>query len=245
MVPVKSGRWRIRVAEMGDWSAISRISTTIAEEGLVGDYITDIGPKYLGIGKTLVIEEDEIMGYHNIQDVPDGSIYLSGLRVAKEFRKMGIATELTLSALKEAASEGKKKARAYVEPGNTASISLLSKAGFIKRKLVYLYFGTVKTDGFSEEISWPDSTLDVGHVPSDYYDGIPAKLLRKGQCSIAVSEKNMWDNLPSFTIFNPEGCGYSPGDSFVISNEELAEESFQPLRRVQGFESAYLMEKEL
>lgn len=245
MVLFKSRKWDIRIARQNDWDQVSKISAAIAEEGLVADYITDIGPKYLSLGKTLVIEEDEIIGFHNVQDVPDGSIYLSGMRVAREHRKKGIAMTLLQFALEQAAKDGKKKARAFVEPSNIASRSLLSKTGFSIKRTVHLYFGSLSTDGFTEESEWPDSTLDIGHVPSEYYDGIPAKIFRKGKCLIAVADVNSWDGLPSYTIFNEKGCVYAPGNSFVVSNAELSEGSVHPLRKVEGFESAYLMEKDL
>ena len=74
------GHWKIRIAEPEDWEEISRISSDIAEEGLVGNYITEIGPRYLSMGKTFVAEDKRIVAFHNVQEVLDGSIYLSGLR---------------------------------------------------------------------------------------------------------------------------------------------------------------------
>ncbi len=234
--------WTIRPANSDDWEQIARISTSIADEGLVGNYINEIGPKYLNVGRTFVVEGTNIVAFHNIQDVPDGSIYLSGLRVLREYRKKGIAMALIQSAMKQATLNGKKMARAFVEPENKASMALFSKAGFAIKEQLYLYFGSVNIDGFEEESEWPDSILDIGHLPAAYFKGIPARLLRKEGCLIAISERNRWDNLPSFTLLNPKGCPYVYGESFMVSREELDQESMEPLRRIRGFETANLME---
>ncbi len=240
-----TGNWKIRIAEPDDWDEISRISTEIAEEGLVGNYIGDIGPRYLTMGRTLVAEDKGIVAFHNVQEVPDGSIYLSGLRVSRDFRKLGIGMLLVQSALKDGARSGKKKARAYVEPENKASLSLFTKAGFHVRKQMFLYFGSIKTEGFLGENKWEDKIVDIGHVPSEYFNGIPARLLRNGQCLIAEAEKNHWDGKPSFTIYNSDGCIYSPGDSFIVSSDNITPQKMGPLRKIDKFETAYLLEIDL
>lgn len=245
MADPKLGNWKIRAANPGDWDQISSISTEIAEEGLIGNYISDIGPKYLTVGKTHVVEDEKIVAFHNVQDVADGSIYLSGLRVSGKYRKRGIALFLLQSALEKAIDDGKNCARAFVEPANKASVSLFTKLGFCIKEQVYLYFGSMDISNFSAIDNWPDTTVDIGHVPSTYYHGIPVKLRKKGKCFVGFSGANPWDEDPSFTIFNPNGCEFISGNSFIVSKMKINLDSNAALRTVKGFETAYLMEKEL
>lgn len=240
------GDYNIRNARPNDWDQISRISEEISVEGLVGDYISRIGQKYLTRGQTYVIEQgDEVVGYHNIQDVPDGSVYLSGLRIAKQHRKKGLALWLIQETLSPFISSGKRVARAYIEPENYASRSLFERAGFSKSHKMHLYFGSLETGDFLPEENWPDSVIDIGHVPSRRFQGIPAKILRKGKCIVSRSEPGVWDGLPSFTVLNPESCRFEAGPSFIVSLEKLGSEQSRGLEVIDGFNSAFLYEKDL
>ncbi len=241
-----AGDFSIRAAKPDDWDRISRISGEISREGSVGDYISNIGPKYLGIGTTFVIETREsVVGYHNIQGVPDGSIYLSGMRISKQHRKKGLASWLINETIQPYVKQGKRSARAYVDPGNTASMFLFEKAGFRKKMKVHLYFGSMETEGFTQENDWPDTVVDIGHVPSMYFPNIPARVLRNGECTVCRSDPGVWDGLPSFTVLNQEGCKFITGSSFIVSMVEIDQGKHPELESVEGFQSAYLYEKDL
>ncbi len=238
--------YKIRKANPDDWDEISRISAEVSEEGLISDYISGIGKKYLTIGETFLIETGgKVVGYHNVQDVPDGSIYLSGLRISKPHRKKGLAIWLIRQTISSCIAMGKSVARAYIEPENLASRGLFEKAGFIKSRLVHLYFGSIDTGEFSPVEEWPDSIVDIGHLPSRYFQQIPAKILKKEGCVICRSEPGVWDGLPSFTVLNPNGCRFVEGSSFIVSMEAIDVAEHGKLRIVEGFRSAYLYEKDL
>lgn len=240
-----SNYWKVRDATRDDWEQISAISMEVAKEGFVGDYINDIGPKYTEIGRTILVEDREVIGYLNIQFVPDASIYLSGLRVKSSRRNKDVATEFINHAVRLGRSDGRTLARAYVEPENIPSRSLFTKAGFRIAGKMNLYFGSVDTDGFSEVKEWPDSIVDIGHVPSRYFDGVPATLLRKGACLLAVCNSNLWDDEATFTIINQEDCTFTPGNAFIVSRVEIQLQNGPGLRIANGFETAYLFEKDL
>lgn len=236
----------IRKAVPEDWDRISQISSEIAKEGLVGDYISNIGPKYLTIGQTLVIEYgDNIVGYHNVQEVSDISVYLSGLRITRNFRRRGLALYLINDSLTLSHNKGRITARAYIEPENTGSRALFEKAGFKQKEKVYLYFGSLDTELFEVESEWPNFVVDIGHVPSRYFQGIPAKVMRNGKCKVVQSEPSQWDGLPSFTVLSAEGCNFTEGNSFIVSRNVIDLDFNSSLRSVEGFHSAYLYEKDL
>lgn len=238
--------FNFRAANLQDWDDVAKISSDIAVEGLVADYIGNIGKKYLKLGNTYVAEiNGKIIGFHNVQDVPDNSIYLSGLRIAKEYRNRGLALRLISDSLSLYVSKGKKAARAFIEIDNIPSLSLFSKAGFQRKEQVFLYFGTVDTTGFTPDYASPETLLDIGHVPSRVFDGMPAVFLRKEECRLAKSNPGKWDGLPSFTIFNSRGCEFEKGESFIISKEKLSLAEHSKLASIPTFETAYLFEREL
>lgn len=242
----ESGDFRIRAAKLDDWDRISQISGEVSSEGLVGDYISNIGQKYLGIGTTFIIEHEKmVVGYHNVQEVPDNSIYLSGMRISKHYRKRGLALWLIDETVHAYIKQGKSRARAYIEPVNTASRLLFEKAGFRKKMKVHLYFGSMETENFTQENEWPDTVVDIGHVPSKYFPEIPARILKIGECTIVRSDPGPWDGLPSFTVLNHKGCKFVKGSSFIVSMVEIDLEKHPELESVEGFKSAYLYEKEL
>lgn len=241
-----SGKFRIRTARQDDWDKISQISGEVSHEGLVADYITNIGPKYLRIGITYVIDSvDGIVGYHNIQEVPDGSVYLSGMRISGQYRKIGLASWLINETLETYVRKGKRKARAYIEPDNIASRFLFEKSGFIKKVKVHLYFGSMETERFNVENEWRDNIVDIGHLPSMYFPNIPARILRYGECRVSRSDPGAWDGLPTFTVLNQDGCKFVKGSSFIVSLSEIDQGNHTEVEPVEGFQSAFLYEKNL
>lgn len=237
--------WRIRIANQNDWDRISQIDKQIASEDGIGGYITDIGKSYLDIGKTYVFEENEIIGFQNARYVPDGSVYLSGLRVSSPFRKKKVATRLIGYALEEARNKGKTIARTYAEPSNLSSLSLLKKLGFSKTGRMNFYHGSVGLNGYEEVFEWPDSLIDIGHLPSFPYSGIPATLFRKDASLISVCNSNAWDKEATYTILSSGKYKFDPGKSFIAISSDIESDNTECLTPVKNFEVAYVMELSL
>ena len=240
-----NGNVGIRLAVDRDWPEISRISREVSQEGIISDYINDIGKRYMEIGKVYVAENERIVGFQHVQDVGDGSIYLSGLRITREYRGKGIASALVEKAALDASDNGKTIARAYVEPENTASMALMAKFGFRKAVRVSIYFGSIDDSVFTEEKEWPDCYIDLGHVPARPHESAKATLLRKGNCLISRADSNKWDNKPSYAILNSEGCQFLKGRQFMVATGLMRPEDTGGLVSVSGFEKAILFELDL
>lgn len=241
---VKRGmpQFRIRKGIKSDWPEISKISASVAEEGVIGDYINDIGEPYMDRGMLYVAVADRVIGFQHVQDVPDGSIYLSGLRILKEYRRMGIARALISQSITDWQGRGKQFARAFVEQGNNASMSLMSSLGFRRVADMNLYFGFMDLAGFSEVGEWPDCYVDIGRVPSKAFPGVNAKLYRRGNCLVSRSPANKWDGQPTFSVLNYMDCSFSQGTSFITSAQPIPKESLGGLDIIPKFERANLME---
>ncbi len=233
---------KFRPAKISDWKDISRISSEVSKEGVVGDYINDIGKTYMEIGQIYVAETDRMVGFQHVQDVPDGSIYLSGLRVLKEYRRRGIATGIIKYVIRQWLKSGKKYARTLVEDENTPSLALMSGLGFMKTTQFSLYYGSIDTTGFEKISDWPEGYIDIGHVPCRVFPGIDATLYRKGTCLISRSNSNKWGNEPTYTVINHEGCAFQKGKSFVVSHSNIPQEAMGGLVQIPKFEHANLLE---
>lgn len=234
--------WSIRVADHTDWDQISQLEKNISDEEGIGGYITDIGSAYLDLGTTYVAEDNGIAGFQNVRDVQDGSIYLSGLRVSKPYRRKGVATTLIKYILNEAADKGKIIARTYVETTNLSSLSLMKNLGFVKSGKMNFFFGSVDLTGFEAASSWPDTLVDIGHLPSFPYSGIPATLLRKDKRLVSVCHSNKWEKEPTYTVLSSGKYKFNAGKSFISISSSIRVNSQDNLTPVRGFESAYLLE---
>ncbi|GGM67642.1 hypothetical protein GCM10007108_02090 [Thermogymnomonas acidicola] len=118
---------RFRLARQEDWGQISSISSRAGYD----DYINQVGPAYLQVGRIYVAEEERIMGFVKVEDLPDGSTWASGMRVAPEFRRLGVASSLMEHAISSEAARSDEM-RLIVEDSNTPSLNLVSKLGFRK-----------------------------------------------------------------------------------------------------------------
>ncbi len=244
-MPSSTVKWNFRTASYDDWDQISQIVGKIATEEGFGGYINDVGRPYLDIGKTYIIGGSEIVGFQNVRDAPDGSIYLSGLRVSKSFRKQGVATRLINHVLKEAKKSGKHTARTYIEPSNNASLSLMKKLGFSISGKMNFFFGSVDLTGFEKGSEWPDSLVDIGHLPSFPCRGIPADLLMKGDSLISICNSNVWDKEPTYTVLSGGNFNFTIGNSFITVPSSIKMNQLDILTKIRGFESAYVLERPL
>ncbi|AAT42919.1 GNAT family N-acetyltransferase [Picrophilus oshimae] len=118
----------IRTAGIKDWPYISYISSVAGYD----DYINKAGIDYLNTGTVLVYYDDKIKGFMKIEEMPDNTIWLSGIRVDPDYRNLGIA-----SSLIDYARKYNKKMRLIVEDSNYKSINMVKKNKFkeIKRFL--------------------------------------------------------------------------------------------------------------
>lgn len=235
-------RWKIRPAKREDWGSLSRISREISLETDISDYINEIGSRYLETGKTYLLESEEIIGFQKVQELPDDSLYLSGLRIKKKYRRKGAATKLIQYVLDEGAARGKMLARSLVEPGNTGSLSLVSNFGFKRLDLINFFTGTVDLTDFQDEVNWPKFPIDLGYMWVRPYPGIPSRLLRRGTTLISISQPNEWAEFPTFTILSKGRVKFERGKSLVNVPESLAISDTTNLEPFQGFERAFLLE---
>lgn len=121
----------IRKAADDDWRDISVISS---ESGYGDDYINRMGRSFLADGDVYVHSvEGTISGFIKIQNFYGKFQWLSGLRVRPDFRRQGIATDLTLFAVDKGRSEKLPFSRLLIEEHNYMSINLALKCGFMQK----------------------------------------------------------------------------------------------------------------
>ncbi len=150
----------IRIAEIGDWNAVSDISRAAGYD----DYINEMGISFLDSREVFVYESgDAIRGFIKIENIFGKSQWLSGLRVHPDYRRSGIAMELSDFALKKGKEDGLHISRLLVEERNTPSISLAAKLGFRKRDCFYFLNGSpVPTDSQRIFMPEPGTVVDIG-----------------------------------------------------------------------------------
>ncbi len=115
----------IRAAGINDWPSISHISSVAGYD----DYINKIGVSYLSTGMVIVYDDGKIKGFMKIEEMPDNTIWLSGIRVDPDHRNNGIASSLIDYARKYG-----KKMRLIVEDNNYKSLNLVKKNKFSEVK---------------------------------------------------------------------------------------------------------------
>jgi hypothetical protein len=82
-------------------------------------------------GKVFVATVDDVpVGIQHITIDKPWEAWLSGARTAPQYRRMGVATAITVKCLEYAKSVGVKVARLVTEAANTAAIAAVQKMGF-------------------------------------------------------------------------------------------------------------------
>ncbi len=128
----------VRFAGTDDWPFISDISR---RAGYV-DYINEIGPDFVRTGEVVILTDGMPKGFAKIEKLRDGSLWLSGLRVAPEYQRTGVGTRLTTECIRIARSRGIQTLRMLVQDSNYASVNLASKIGFRKVATFRFFRGT-------------------------------------------------------------------------------------------------------
>ena len=151
-------RFNVRRAVEKDWPDISRISREAGYE----DYINRIGKNYLDEGVVIICESDETCGFLKIELLPDGSSWLSGIRVDPQHRRIGVADTLTRSALLYSSMAGCSSVRMLIQHENTASIGLARKCGFEEKSHLYFYDGKLDGTGMTGTADRSDELVNIG-----------------------------------------------------------------------------------
>lgn len=115
-----------------DKARIIEISSTIWEGH---DYIPNIIDQWIADDRgefTMIIDEDQIVGFGKLTFTNPGIGWLEGLRVAPEVRSKGYAKELTRYYIEKGQKLGFKKLRLSTYYENYASIHIIEKFGFHK-----------------------------------------------------------------------------------------------------------------
>lgn len=151
-------RLHIRRATENDWPEISRISREAGYE----DYINRVGKRYLDDGVVIICNSDVTCGFLKIELLPDGSSWLSGIRVDPQHRKIGVAASLTNSALLYSSMAGCSIVRMLIQYENTASINLARKGGFKERSHLYFYDGVLDGTSMTRSVDRNDELVNIG-----------------------------------------------------------------------------------
>ena len=151
-------RLHIRIAKENDWPEISRISREAGYE----DYINRVGKRYLDDGLVIICNSDVTCGFLKIELLPDGSSWLSGIRVDPQHRKIGVAASLTNSALLYSSMAGCSIVRMLIQYENTASINLARKGGFKERSHLYFYDGVLDGTSMTRSVDRNDELVNIG-----------------------------------------------------------------------------------
>ena len=162
----------IRCAELGDWGPISYISRIAGYD----DYINEMGVSYIANRDVYLYEsEGVIKGFIKIENVFGKSQWLSGLRVHPDYRRSGIALELTDFALRKAEEDGLRTSRLLIEEHNAPSLNLSAKCGFTKRDCYYFLNGSPVPTGIEKDCMPVSGTVvdigwkfaEIGEIPSN------------------------------------------------------------------------------
>lgn len=99
-----------------------------------GDYIPHVWDKWLNEpnGRVFVatLDNDVPIGIQHITIDKPGEAWLSGARTAPQYRRMGVASAITMKCLEYAKSKGVKVVRLVTESNNIAAIAAVQKMGF-------------------------------------------------------------------------------------------------------------------
>jgi GNAT superfamily N-acetyltransferase len=98
-----------------------------------GDYIPQVWDKWLREenGKVFVATVDGLpVGIQHITIDKPREAWLSGARTSPNYRRMGVATAITMKCIEYAKSKGVKVARLVTESDNAAALAAVQKMGF-------------------------------------------------------------------------------------------------------------------
>ncbi|MCL4451481.1 MAG: GNAT family N-acetyltransferase [Candidatus Thermoplasmatota archaeon] len=229
---------KIRLAVEADWQHISRISKA---SGYM-DYINNMGRAYMSEGTILVCEIDMPCGFLKIEMLPDGSAWLSGIRVGPEHWRQGIGDSMTNAALVFAISRGASFARMLIHNENQRSVSLALKNGFVKKSVFHFYEGRPDITEMVESAKRYDTLVNVGWRFANHANMKEklGSLLTDGGSSVFIyhdhEETFQFMEMNEEVMLIPKGITCVPDHlgSFIKNGKKL-----------EGFEEASVYEKPL
>lgn len=106
-------------------ACVNRVRQSVFDDKLMNDCF----------GTVAMNAKQEVIGrIHCIQNEDEHTLWYYGdLFVVGQYRRMGVATQMVKAAIEHLSDKGAKRLRCYVDPQNTASISLQRSLGFIEK----------------------------------------------------------------------------------------------------------------
>lgn len=119
-----------------------------------GDYIERVFDKWLTEEDSLLLVAEyrrRAIAILRAKILPDKSVWLEGLRVHPEYRRLGVATKINHKAIKMMSSRGYRVFRGAIFEWNSAALKLVDKLGFriLEHKWI-VYRGKPKFRGTEE-----------------------------------------------------------------------------------------------
>lgn len=228
----------IRLASEEDWPMISRVSRRSGYE----DYINHVGPEYLKDGRVMVYEDTEIRGFLKMEYLPDESAWLGGLRVDPDSWRKGIGSSLTLSAIEQAQSEGRKTVRLLIYEDNVRSLNLAEKQGFERIASYDFYDGLPEVTGFSRTETKASGLVNVGWkfmIASPENELHAEQYELNGWTFVATNERTFQISSTGDTpvLFGEGG--------FTCARSDIGPSPFLEKYREKDFSTGYVLEKKL
>ncbi|MEM0139927.1 MAG: GNAT family N-acetyltransferase [Ferroplasma sp.] len=220
----------IRKATIADWPYISEISAISGYE----DYINRIGAGYLAQGDVFVNDASAITGFMKVESMPDNSMWISGLRVHPDHRRMNIASDLLQYAYSIARSTGKGYVRALVESTNYKSIGLMKKNGMSIEETFDFYNGGIDTSEYKRR------DLKISHLV--YYDWRFIKACKGFLASNSALVYADMPESPTYTVI------YGSDFTYTDKGSTCAPASYRNsinLKRVDDFPSGELFQRKI
>ncbi len=234
----------IRTATLSDWDHISNISKI---SGYL-DYINNIGPSYINDGMVIVGEDyGTITGFLKIEELIDNTSWLGGLRVHPDYRRKGIALQLTKEAVNMGKVRGHTAARILVSTDNLASLELSKKSGFtiVSEQLFYSGFPDLNNGNYVSPVK--DKLINYGWKYGYWtIDEFGPKVDFVKENDVVYSIIKEVDQQSSYAqILSGEGEIKLHGDGVTSIDKKLGDKININGRPMEGFTNAYILEIKL
>lgn len=217
-----SGTPHMRLATYSD---VEELRQMLIEDDS-NDYIPDILDRWVEENSTYVaVDDDEILGMAHKQLVPDGSLYLGGLRVRRTARRTGVGKMIADFMIRQPESN---TYRLIVDEENEASIALSLKTGYKERLSATIWMSKTGVQDMAM------SELDEESVqpgPGSYFGG-PGSLIPTAWYAFELNGRAervmgdfglsfMMDGGKNIYIVNSERSSVTP---IVIRKREMLSE---------------------
>ena len=229
---------------MSDWDHISSISKI---SGYM-DYISHIGPSYINEGTVIVGEENgTITGFLKIEELVDNTSWLGGLRVHPDFRRKGIALQLTREAVNMGKVRGHIATRILVYTDNKASLELSKKSGFKIISEQLFFTGSPNINNGKPASPVKDKLINYGWKYGYWsMDDFGPKVDFVEENNIIYSIMRDEEGQSSYVqIVSGKGDINLEGEGITSIDRKLAEDIRIKGNPMEGFTNAYILEIKL